>query len=320
MASAGGSTAAAIPKPTTWAGHRRVAWEGSLATLAPALEALDLYCAIKNEIQKGLKVQVSKPTPLGGGVSVTFVGVLLAVCVMLVEQFAVANSAAVTGSIKLTAWEIDTLARYPPHARSFEDLAAPAAPLVPGPGRASGLQVTIRTHGARCAAPLRWSGLMAVSNWTTRAPVANATAAATTHVFDCEQCVADALSSLTVTFDPSCASFDITAAAVGAFALAAYQGHQESDTLNKKLALLGPTAALSAGQVEALSRKLATSANISASSARQITTELVAAGKLSAPALEAAPPNPMALPPVDSIPAADGTAAAGGGAVGAGMG
>jgi len=79
-----------------------------------------------------------------------------------------------------------------------------------------------------------------------------------------------------------------TAAAVGAFALAAYQGHEDSDKLNKTLALLGPTSAATAGQVELLSRKLAASSRVSVSAAREITTELVATGKLAVPALEAA--------------------------------
>ena len=86
-----------------------------------------------------------------------------------------------------------------------------------------------------------------------------------------------------------------TAAAVGAFALAAFQGHEESDKLNKTLALLGPTSAASAGQVELLSSKLAASSRISVSAAREITTELVAAGKLAAPALEAASQAAVAI-------------------------
>ena len=201
-----------LPAPT-WLGRQRQALEDGLAHYSSLLEELDLYCDIKNKIQKGLSVQVSKPTPLGGGVSITFVGVLLAVCAMLIEQFVLSNSAAVTSSIMLTEWEIGTLARYPPYVGDYPDLAA----LLPGPGMASGLQVTIRTHGDLCAAPLSVRGLMAVSNFTARAPLINSTTDAVTHVYDCTECLADSLSSLTLAFDPSCASFDITAAAMGAW-------------------------------------------------------------------------------------------------------
>ena len=54
------------PAPT-WVGRRRQAWEDTLHYYSPMLEKVDIYCAIKNEVQKGLKIQVSKPTPLGGG-------------------------------------------------------------------------------------------------------------------------------------------------------------------------------------------------------------------------------------------------------------
>jgi hypothetical protein len=201
----------------TWVGRRRQAWESTLAHYAPLLERADIYCAIKNEIQRGLKVQVSKPTSLGGGVSILFIGVLLAVTAMLVEQFILSNNAATTGSIKLTAWEIGALARYPPFVQALPDLLVPDAPLLPGPGLTSGLQVTVRTHGARCGAPLKVEGLMAVANFTARAPIVDSATAAAVHVYDCALCVADSLSRLTLTFDPSCAAFDISAAAIGAW-------------------------------------------------------------------------------------------------------
>ncbi len=181
------------------------------------LEKIDIYCAIKNEFLRGVKVQVSKPTPLGGGVSVIFIGVLFAVCAMLIEQYILSNNAAATGSIKLTAWEIGTLGAYPSYEHTHADLSLAKSPLAPGPGLTSGMQVTIRTHGRHCAAPLNTVGLMAVSNFTARAPLIDAASGAVTHVFDCGACMADTLSSLRVSFDPSCASFDITTAAIGAW-------------------------------------------------------------------------------------------------------
>jgi hypothetical protein len=202
---------------STWVGRRKQAWENRLDYYAAMLDKVDLYCAIKNEFLRGVKVQVSKPTPLGGGVSVIFIGVLFAVCAMLIEQYSLSNNAAATGSIKLTAWEIDMLGTYPSYQRKHADLTLAASPLAPGPGFTSGMQVTIRTHGRRCAAPLKTEGLMAVSNFTARAPLIDAASGAATHVFDCGSCMADTLSSLSVTFDPSCASFDITTAAIGAW-------------------------------------------------------------------------------------------------------
>jgi hypothetical protein len=192
--------------PARLLGPRLTAWYHGL------LEDLDLYCARAHDVGKR-ESPVNLPTSVGGGISVLFLGAFLAFSVMLVEQFAKANTITSLASLELTAFEINAISAYPAFV-SDDDLLDG---LFPGGGARAGLVVAVRTAGAQCAAalPNGTAAFLARGAWEPTKSTASRATGAAVHVLRCPACVMDALSELTLQFHSSCASVHVAALAVG---------------------------------------------------------------------------------------------------------
>ena len=175
------------------------------------LEDSDLYCALAHDVGKK-ESPINLPTPMGGALSVMFLGVFLAFCVMLVQQFALANTITVLTSLELTAFESSQIFSYP----TFLNDDATLDPLFPG-GAAAGLTLAVRTAGPRCASVLAngTTAYLAQGVWEPTVSTFNATTGASVHVLRCPQCMVDALSELELLFDATCGSLEVTALTVG---------------------------------------------------------------------------------------------------------
>lgn len=194
------------PLLPAWAfGPRARAWyEGFL-------EDSDLYCAMAHDVEKK-ESPINLPTPMGGALSVLFLGVFIAFCVMLVQQFALANTITVLTSLELTAFESSQIFSYP----TFLNDDATLDSLFPG-GAAAGLTLAVRTAGPRCASVLAngTTAYLAQGAWEPTVSTFNATTGASVHVLRCPKCMVDALSELELLFDATCGSLEVTALTVG---------------------------------------------------------------------------------------------------------
>ena len=179
--------------------------------LAKRLPGADVLCDMAHGVEPYASPR-SIPTALGGGISALFVGVFLAFCAMLTEQFARSNTLTTLATLELTAFEAASISKFSDFVTTDGLLGA----LFPG-GVRSGMAVALRTAGPRCAAPLpngtTWS--LAGGAWGPVASTFDAATGAGLHVFRCEACLVDGLSALSVDFDSSCGAVDVAATAVG---------------------------------------------------------------------------------------------------------
>ncbi len=192
--------------PARLVGPRLHAWYHGL------LEDMDLYCAMAHDVGKK-ESPVNLPTAMGGGISVLFLGAFLAFSVMLIEQFAKANTITALASLELTAFEINAIYQYP----SFTSEDDTFDGLLPGGGARAGLVVAVRTAGPQCAAvlPNGTTSFLARGAWEPTKSTFSRASGAAVHVLRCPSCVMDALSELNLQFHPTCASVHLTALTVG---------------------------------------------------------------------------------------------------------
>lgn len=104
---------------------------------------------------------------------------------------------------------------------------------------------------------------------------------------------------------PARLAFGGLAAAAGVFALAAYQGHQESAQLTKTLALTGDAAGKTRGQIEAMAGSLSAQGNAPIGQAREALQALAATGAFVGSNMEGAGRAVLALQRLSGQSAAD---------------
>ncbi len=211
-----------VPLLPAWAvSHRARAWYDGF------LEDADLYCAMAHDVEIK-ESPINLPTPMGGALSVVFLGAFIAFCVMLVLQFARANTITTLTSLEQTAFEAFHIFAYPAYANDDATLH----PLFPG-GAAAGLTLAVRTAGSRCASVMAngTTAYLAHGAWEPTVSTFNATSGASVHVLRCPQCMVNALSELELLFDATCSSLEVTALTVGGWgtlSMAAFSAHNVS--------------------------------------------------------------------------------------------
>jgi lambda family phage tail tape measure protein len=98
--------------------------------------------------------------------------------------------------------------------------------------------------------------------------------------------IGGAMKAVLSVFTPARVAFGAAAAALGAFAVAAYKGYDSSIQLEKALRLTGGAAGYTRGQIEAMAVSLAQASGGSIGSAREALAGLVATGRFSGEALQ----------------------------------
>ncbi len=98
--------------------------------------------------------------------------------------------------------------------------------------------------------------------------------------------IGNALKGVLSVLTPARVGFGAAAAALGAFAVAAYEGHEASTRLERSLRLTGGAAGYTRAQVEAMAVTLAQSTKSGIGDAREALTGLVATGRFSGEALQ----------------------------------
>ncbi|WP_198138840.1 phage tail length tape measure family protein, partial [Erwinia typographi] len=98
--------------------------------------------------------------------------------------------------------------------------------------------------------------------------------------------IGNAAKALVSAINPLTAIFGLSAVAVGGFALAAYQGADELEELNKSLILTGNYAGVTGGQLQGMAAKIASATNTTQHSAVAALATLNSTGKYTAQQLE----------------------------------
>jgi phage-related minor tail protein len=106
--------------------------------------------------------------------------------------------------------------------------------------------------------------------------------------------LAEQMDLLGAVTSPLALGFAAVAVSVGAFAVAAYKGYEESDRLNKALASTSNYAGLTAGQIDAMAQSLGASTG-RVTEAEKALTALAASGKFSGSELESVAAAAMAM-------------------------
>ncbi|MEM5384136.1 phage tail length tape measure family protein [Paraburkholderia phymatum] len=100
--------------------------------------------------------------------------------------------------------------------------------------------------------------------------------------------MAEATDALSIAMSPLGVAIGVSAAAIGALAVAAYKGHQESEQLRNSLVLTGNAAGMTANSFSVMARAIADSTGQGIGTAREALQGLVSTGQLSGQALQLA--------------------------------
>jgi len=200
----------------------------------------------KSTLSVDRKELVRLTTPLGGACTSAAIGVFLCLVLVMTTQYAYSNTNVQQMNLLVSLFEQRKFAILTPFdvrlqggdgtlqminaalghgLSSAETIAAAAAattvhnasaPAAPFAGLSSGLLITVATMGRHCGTHAMASSIANNANFRNWSSF-NALTQGATHFFSCDLCVVDGLSFLAVELDASCASFVVTAVAVGAW-------------------------------------------------------------------------------------------------------
>lgn len=169
----------------------------------------DLFCDLAHPVEKG-EAATRKPTPIGGGFSLAFVGLFLAFSAMVTLEFVFSNNIAVYTLLPMSYLISNIIRTIPSKPVDSSDLNY-QFPLL-----SSGFAIYIQSAGRFCNAPLRFSQNLVQGSFRNISLFDSSTGDAT-HVFQCGNCFTDELSFFVATFHPSCTKFTVSVVTVGAW-------------------------------------------------------------------------------------------------------
>jgi hypothetical protein len=169
----------------------------------------DLFCDLAHPVEKG-EAATRKPTPIGGGFSLAFVGLFLAFSAMVTLEFVFSNNMAVYSLLPMSFLISNIIRTIPSKPVDSSDLNY-QFPLL-----SSGFAIYIQSSGRFCNSPLRFSQNLVQGSFRNISLFDSSTGDAT-HVFQCENCFTDELSFFVATFHPSCTKFTVSVVTVGAW-------------------------------------------------------------------------------------------------------
>lgn len=183
--------------------------------ISNALSNLDQF-ALKEPEEPGAAPSFL-PSKAGGACSVLAFGIVIALIVSTVIQFALSNSLLQQSLLTLTPASLESFSSLPPATatvsaddKTIEGLTS--ASVCGG----SGFIITIGAMGPKCGAPLSVNFESGFGNFSKSIFSLNSTSGMAFHTFCCNNCLPKVLSSFSATFDASCQSLVISVAAVNA--------------------------------------------------------------------------------------------------------
>jgi DNA-binding beta-propeller fold protein YncE len=159
--------------------------------------------------EKSGQPPVVQRSAVGGALSLFGVGVVAAFAISTLLQFLFANVLLQSSLLPLPVGLLPAYGTLPRRPVAVSVPAAYARLLAAAGGR--GFALSLRVWGSRCGTVLATAGDVPFAYSATT----DAATLETTHTFACAGCVLTPLSTLAVTFDPSCQAFVATVAAVG---------------------------------------------------------------------------------------------------------
>jgi hypothetical protein len=169
----------------------------------------DMFCDLAHPVEKG-EAPMRKPTPIGGGFSLSFVGLFLAFSSMVTLEFVFSNNMAVYSLLPMS-YLISNIVRTIPSKPADSGDLNDQFPLL-----SSGFAVYIQTSGRFCGTPLQFSQNLVQGTFRNISLFDPITGDAM-HVFQCGDCFTDELSFFVASFHPSCTKFTVSVVTVGAW-------------------------------------------------------------------------------------------------------
>ena len=181
--------------------------------ISNALANLDQF-ALKEPEEHG-QAPSFLPSHAGGACSIFAFGIVVALIVSTIIQYALSNSLLQQSLLTLTPTLLDSFSSLPPAfaSVSVDDKTLIGLTSVCG---SSGFLITIGAMGLKCGAPLSIRHELGFGNFSRNIYSLNESTGLAFHTFCCSNCIPDVLSTFSATFDASCQSLVVSVAAVNA--------------------------------------------------------------------------------------------------------